>query len=384
MNQTKKRFLNLRQGEARVVFILGFLLLSNSLAMQVSGIVAVSGFLSSGGVNGFLLIYLIDAILLFLLSSLLSLIIDKFNQIQLMSWVTLCYALILILLRIMFMFNLPDQLNYSLMYIVSDTQFFSFPLIFWVMANDAFKVTQTKRLFPLISAMSFIGLLLGIGIAFISPRLFASMGIKSEEILVVNALIYLIGYILLITGTKDVKLRKTVQKTQTIKETLTEGWHFVKDVPTYHYLMFIIIIAMALSYTSIEFRFFVVTDESFTSVAAYQSFYSLFRLGVTVGAFLLQTFLTCKIIRAIQLKNSFFNLPITILLSVMGLLISPVLLIAIAGMSLVRLVRISIDEPPTNLIRRLFRKNVGGVFQHLWTAIRPPSASSWPACWWVQ
>ncbi len=343
MNKTRKRFLNLRQGEPRLVFILGFLLLGNSLAMQVSGIVAVSGFLDSGGVNGFLLIYLVDAVLLFLLSSLLSLVIDKFNRIKLMGWVTLAYALIFILLRIMFLFNLPDALNYSLMYIVSDTQFFSFPLIFWVMANDAFKVSQTKRLFPLISAMSFIGILLGIGVAYASPTLFANLGIKSEEILILNALIYLIGYILLITGTGNVKLRETVHRSQTIKETLTEGWHFVKDVPAYRYLMFIIL-AMALSYTIVEFRFFMVTDNTFTNQAAYQTFYSLFRLGVTVAAFLLQTFLTSRIIKSIQLKNAFMILPVTIFTSVIGLLISPLLAVGVGAMSLVRLVRISIDE----------------------------------------
>ncbi len=343
MNKTRKRFLNLRPGEPRLVFILGFLLLGNSLAMQVSGIVAVSGFLDSGGVNGFLLIYLVDAVLLFLLSSLLSLVIDKFNRIKLMGWVTLAYALIFILLRIMFLFNLPDALNYSLMYIVSDTQFFSFPLIFWVMANDAFKVSQTKRLFPLISAMSFIGILLGIGVAYASPTLFANLGIKSEEILILNALIYLIGYILLITGTGNVKLRETVHRSQTIKETLTEGWHFVKDVPAYRYLMFIIL-AMALSYTIVEFRFFMVTDNTFTNQAAYQTFYSLFRLGVTVAAFLLQTFLTSRIIKSIQLKNAFMILPVTIFTSVIGLLISPLLAVGVGAMSLVRLVRISIDE----------------------------------------
>jgi ATP:ADP antiporter, AAA family len=343
MNKTRKRFLNLRPGEPRLVFILGFLLLGNSLAMQVSGIVAVSGFLDSGGVNGFLLIYLVDAVLLFLLSSLLSLVIDKFNRIKLMGWVTLAYALIFILLRIMFLFNLPDALNYSLMYIVSDTQFFSFPLIFWVMANDAFKVSQTKRLFPLISAMSFIGILLGIGVAYASPTLFANLGIKSEEILILNALIYLIGYILLITGTGNVKLRETVHRSQTIKETLTEGWHFVKDVPAYRYLMFIIL-AMALSYTIVEFRFFMVTDNAFTNQAAYQTFYSLFRLGVTVAAFLLQTFLTSRIIKSIQLKNAFMILPVTIFTSVIGLLISPLLAVGVGAMSLVRLVRISIDE----------------------------------------
>jgi hypothetical protein len=343
MNKTRKRFLDLRPGEPRLVFILGFLLLGNSLAMQVSGIVAVSGFLDSGGANGFLLIYLVDAVLLFLLSSLLSLVIDKFNRIKLMGWVTLAYALIFILLRIMFLFNLPDALNYSLMYIVSDTQFFSFPLIFWVMANDAFNVSQTKRLFPLISAMSFIGILLGIGVAYASPTLFANLGIKSEEILILNALTYLIGYILLITGTGNVKLRETVHRSQTIKETLTEGWHFVKDVPAYRYLMFIIL-AMALSYTIVEFRFFMVTDNTFTNQAAYQTFYSLFRLGVTVAAFLLQTFLTSRIIKSIQLKNAFMILPVTIFTSVIGLLISPLLAVGVGAMSLVRLVRISIDE----------------------------------------
>jgi hypothetical protein len=243
----------------------------------------------------------------------------------------------------MFLFNLPDALNYSLMYIVSDTQFFSFPLIFWVMANDAFNVSQTKRLFPLISAMSFIGILLGIGVAYASPTLFANLGIKSEEILILNALTYLIGYILLITGTGNVKLRETVHRSQTIKETLTEGWHFVKDVPAYRYLMFIIL-AMALSYTIVEFRFFMVTDNTFTNQAAYQTFYSLFRLGVTVAAFLLQTFLTSRIIKSIQLKNAFMILPVTIFTSVIGLLISPLLAVGVGAMSLVRLVRISIDE----------------------------------------
>ncbi len=343
MNTTKKRFLNLKPGEARLVLILGFLLLGNSLAMQVSGIAAVSGFLNSGGVNGFLLIYFVDAILLFLLSSLLSLIIDKFNRIKLMGWITLAYAVVFILLRIMFLFKLPDALNYSLMYIISDTQFFSFPLIFWVMANDAFKVTQTKRLFPLISAMSFVGILLGIGLAFISPTLFAALEIKNEEILILNALIYLIGYILFITGTRDVKLRETVHKSQTVKETLSEGWHFVKEVPAYRYLI-VIIMTMALSYTIVEFRFFVVTDAAFTDIAAYQTFYSLFRLGVTVAAFILQTFLTSRIIKAIELKNAFTILPLTIFISVAGLLISPLLVVGVAAMSLVRLVRISIDE----------------------------------------
>jgi ATP/ADP translocase len=101
---------------------------------------------------------------------------------------------------------------------------------------------------------------------------------------------------------------------------------------------------MALSYTIVEFRFFVVTDAAFTDLAAYQTFYSLFRLGVTVAAFILQTFVTSRIIKAIQLKNAFLILPLTVFLSAIGLLISPILIVGVAAMSLVRLMRISIDE----------------------------------------
>ncbi len=43
------RFFRIKENETKLVFVLGFALMVNALAMKVSGIVAVSGFLSSGG-----------------------------------------------------------------------------------------------------------------------------------------------------------------------------------------------------------------------------------------------------------------------------------------------------------------------------------------------
>ena len=55
---------HLRDGEAAVVLGLGFVLLVNSLSIQVSNIVSVSGVLELGGVNKMLIVWIIDWLLI--------------------------------------------------------------------------------------------------------------------------------------------------------------------------------------------------------------------------------------------------------------------------------------------------------------------------------
>mgnify|MGYP001766502174 FL=1 len=49
--QTPNRIVRLHPGEFPLVLILGLVLLVNSLTMQLGGIVAVSGFLNTGGIK---------------------------------------------------------------------------------------------------------------------------------------------------------------------------------------------------------------------------------------------------------------------------------------------------------------------------------------------
>jgi len=119
MKQPKKKFLNLQPGETGIVFVLGFALLANALAMQVSGIVSISGFLNSGGPNGILIVLLVDYAFILLTGGLQTLVIDKFERTKLIQWITLLFAFLFIILRMMFVFNSPEWLNYSFMYILS-------------------------------------------------------------------------------------------------------------------------------------------------------------------------------------------------------------------------------------------------------------------------
>ncbi|MBW8012367.1 MAG: hypothetical protein FVQ83_14225, partial [Chloroflexi bacterium] len=237
----------------------------------------------------------------------------------------------------------PDWLNYSVMYLIAEQQFVLFPLVFWVLANDVFKISQSKRLFPLISGWSFVGKLVGIGIAAVSPALFLRLNIQPEEILTFNILIYMVSYMVVLIGLRNVTVRKTVQKTETVRETLQEGFDFIREVASFKFLM-IAIALLAFADTIIEFRFLVATDSEFTSQATYQQFFSLYRLGTTLAALFIQAMLTGRIIKSMQLKNTFLILPITVLVSLVGMMLVPGMPMAIAGMVLVKLVRDTLNE----------------------------------------
>lgn len=346
------RVLKIQPREAWLVFALGFLLFGNSLARQVSGIVAISGFLDSSSVNSILLVMGIDYALILIVGGLQSLIVDRFNRIKLMAGISLAFALVFVILRAMFAVGAPNWLSYTVMYLIGDQQLVLFPIVFWVLANDIFNFTQTKRLFPLIASWSFIGKLAGIGLAAISPALSTRLGIHPEEILLFNALIYVIGFLLVITGLRQVKLRPTIRQPESIRETLSEGWDFVKGVDSFRFLM-MAIIALAVADTIIEFRFLVVTDSAIVGQAAYQTFYSLYRLAATLIGFGVQTFITGKLLNRIQVKNIFLIFPIVVLLGAGGAMASASLWVIVAAMLGVKLVRETVDESGRKSIQSL-------------------------------
>jgi ATP/ADP translocase len=333
----------LKGKEGALVASLGFALMVNALAMQISGIVGISGFLSGDNVNQILIVMAVDYALIMLIGSLQSVIIDKFNRATLIQWITMIFAFSFIVLRFMFLVRAPNWLNYAAMYILSEQQFVLFPLVFWVLANDIFNIAQAKRLFPLISGWNFIGKLLGIGIAAVSPALFTRLEVKPEEILLLNVAVYMIAFMVLFTALRDVEIRKTVQKTESLKETLSEGWDFVRNVPAFKYLMYAIL-ALTIADTIIEFRFLVVTDAVFVTQATYQTFFSIYRLALTLAALVVQAFVTGYLIKQMQIKSTFYFFPIAAGAGAAGMLLVPGVGVAVAAMATVKLVRDTIHE----------------------------------------
>ncbi|MBU0496042.1 MAG: hypothetical protein KKA73_05800 [Chloroflexi bacterium] len=339
LNQTFR----IHPGEASLVLVLGLMLLSNSMAMEVSGIVAISGFLSAGGVNQILIIWLIDTLLIVLMTGLQSLIVDRFDRLTLMRGMIFAFALIFTVLRLLFTLHAPDWLNYGFMYLVSQQQWLFFPLIFWILANDILDMAQSKRLFPVIASLGSAGKFLGISVALLSPALFSQLGILPEEVLTLNVLIYMLAYLLMTMGLRRIQVRETSHKSETLRETLTEGWGFVREVPSFRYLM-LAIMALIVCDTVIEFRFLVVSDQVFSDASSYQIFYACYRLGMALAALAIQGFLTNRIIGRVGLKNAFLILPCTAFAGATWMMGLPGIVSGVGGVVLQKLPAITINE----------------------------------------
>lgn len=353
------RIFRLRPEELGLVLSLGFVLFGNAMARQVAGIVSITGFLDSGGVNQFLLVLAIDYFFILVIGGLQSLIVDKFNRYKMLANMTLGFAGVFLLLRLMFVINAPERLIYIIMYIVAEQQWLIYPLIFWVLANEVFNMSQSKRVFPLISSWSFVGKLLGIGLAAVSPTILTAMNVGDENILLVNVAIYLIIYAVLWWQIRGVPLRVINQKPESVKETLTDGWDFVRDVPAFRYLA-IVILLMAIIDTTIEFRFLGTTADYFTTRASYQQFYSLYRLTATLAAFGLQSFVTTHLIEKLGLKNSFLILPIVMLVGVAAMLLWPSIFTAVGAMFFLKLMRETVDDSSRKSFQSLVPSNRRG------------------------
>ncbi|MFQ3583536.1 MAG: hypothetical protein SNJ85_01180 [Cyanobacteriota bacterium] len=328
------------------------ILLMNSVARQISDVVAVSGFLSTVGSDAILVVWLIDMLVVILITAIQSIVVDRYNRLQLLSWMVFGFALFHVILRFLFVFEATRGINYGLLFLLSEQQQLFFPIIFWVLANDIFSMTQSKRVFPLIASGEFVGQILGLGIAGFTPLLLSRIDLKTEELLVFNTFLYMIVFILIKVGLQGVEIRRTSNKHETFQESLSEGWEFIKEIPAFRYIMFSII-GINIVLTIFEFDFLGITNQAFPTAEGYQQFYSFFRLGLIISATLIQTFLTSRILQAVNLKNALLILPINQFFASLWMIISKGLVSGIVGFSLSKISQLTINEAAGKSVQSL-------------------------------
>lgn len=334
------QLLRVRPDERWLFIILGFVFFCNSLATPIASVASVSGFLEGNGVSQMPIVWIVDMLVITLVAGLQSLIIDRFERTKLVKAMILGFALVFVALRLMFYIHAPSWFSYGVMMIISEQQWLFFPLIFWTLAQDIFSVAQTKRLFPLIASLGFVGQLAGLAIVSVAPELLGRSGTAAEELLLLNVVIYLVAYLAAAIGLRKVEVRATATQQGKMQEVLKEGWEFVKSVPAFRYLT-ISIFAVNLGLTFVEFGFFVVTYQKFT--ANYQTFYGLYRLVLTVLSFILQGLVTSRLIEKLTLKNSFLLMPLALFGGSLWMLFTGISS-TIGGMVLPKLAQFTADD----------------------------------------
>jgi AAA family ATP:ADP antiporter len=309
-----RRFRNLlqvRPGEIRLVLVMGLILFSNSLALQVANIVSISGFLSEVSVNDILPVWIIEMLLIIGSTAAQSLIVDRFQRLRLLRWMILVFVGLYVLLAVMFAIGVPAWLNYALLMLFVDQQLYFFPVIYWILANDLTDMSQAKRLFPVIATFGVIGDIAGMGVSAVAPGILDSLHLDSSVLIYFIIAAYLVPFFLTFALNK-IRIRKTVEQQVSAREAVTEGWNFVKEVPSFRYLM-ASMVTVAIVMTFLEYHFLATTDTVYNEMGNFQTFYSLIFLAQTLVAIVLQAFITSRLINDFGLKNTFIVVPVTAL-----------------------------------------------------------------------
>jgi len=164
----KEKFLalvNLKPEELRLAFSLWVLIAVNTFVLELADVVATAGFVGHLGVDRIPWLWIVTTIITIFAAGFYLVFIDRYQRLQLVTWLLTGLAILYLLLEFLFAFNAPTWLTYPSLYLLADQQFMILPLAFWALASDVFDVTESKRVFPFIASGAVIGGLLGNGAA---------------------------------------------------------------------------------------------------------------------------------------------------------------------------------------------------------------------------
>lgn len=359
MNTALARIFRLHDGEAAPVFIMGAVLFLNAVAMQISGVLSVSGFLDNVGTPGILVVWILDFGVILAMSAMQALVIDRIERIRLVRIILAAFLIATIGLRLLFASGASDTLGYLLLYLLKDQQWLFLPAVFWVLANDVFSMSQGKRIFPVIAAFGLVGKLVGVSLSIFLPGLMhAQLHRPIADILWINAALYVVAGIVLTTGLR----RRATQKPSTdkvdVRDALSEGFNFIRTVPMFRFLT-IAILLLVVCETVIEFEFLSRADRSYDTLQNFAQFYATFRLITIMATILIESMVTSRVIDKLQIKNTFLVLPVTVLITSCGLLVQPGATTAI-GVMLTAQIAKNVDDAAARSLRALVPEDKRG------------------------
>ncbi|GAB4448315.1 MAG: hypothetical protein Kow0031_30850 [Anaerolineae bacterium] len=310
------QLLQLRPGEWKLATLMLLLLAINAMVYDLVQVVATAGFLSNVGPKQLPWVWILDMVMLLVFGSLYALVVDRAKRVYLVGWLLGGFALIYLIIFMMFSYGVPEGFNYFLLFIFADQQSFIFPLAFWALANDVYRIAEAKRLFPVIGAGLAIGSVIGNTVAVSSASWFARYGGQTYQLLVLASVVLLVGVAVLFAGFHDrpTRARQSKGSEFKIRDTVEMGMDFYKNVPLFHYLA-IVVFLVYMGYTIIQYNFLAVMSVAFTTAAEVQAFFGTYRIVLIVATLLFQGFVTSRLLARIEVKSSFILFPAVVALS---------------------------------------------------------------------
>ncbi len=345
------KLIPIKRNEVGRFTLLAALFFINTLVLESNEVVATSGFVREAGVSRLLIVWTVVMASVLLSSSAYSLVVDRIDRERFS--IVLFFILGLLYLGFYFLFstNVPQQISFGLLAVLTEQHWITMPLLLYAVANDIFDVTEAKRIFPVLTIPTILGSITGNSVAAAIGQFF---GDATYQLLLVNSMLILIGGLILILTLPNLELYEHSKSNNAdrLRDIWQEGVGFIRDVPSFRYLT-IAMLLLGICLNTIEFRFLADVAMLANEPGQLATFYGVFKIVTAVGLLILaQSGLVSTLLNKLGFKNIFMVLPGSMTL---GLMLSLVWIFPLSGTILItgsimaafttRLTLTGVDEP---------------------------------------
>lgn len=307
--------------------------------------VAASQLLADSGPRALAVVWPLGAIGMLAVAALLMKYVDRFARLSILVVLCLSYGVAFVVALALFATPLPRSIPAGLVWLLADQLIFLLPLVMWSLAGDVFTAGQATNIFPKISRWMYVGQFVGLVVATTSPWWLEPLDLDLTWILVLPPIGCVAVALLLPKALRGSAASAGHGQSMSIMTALRDTTALIKDLPAFSWLFKVSLVVM-LAGALLEFTSFNVLTERVTSAGTLQSIYAGASLAIFTASWLVQRFITPKILNQRGVSIGLVVLPIATTAGAVVLIIGGILanvVLALIGLLLWRVVRRSLD-----------------------------------------
>lgn len=289
-------------------------------------------FISVSGAKNLPLVFILIALVVVPVTTVYSRISRSFRLNQLINYTTIFIIINLFLLR--WMISLPGQVWVVYAFYTWVSIYGALTTAqFWLLANAVYDASQAKRIFVLFGLAAIIGATTG---GEITNLLIKEFGVSTENLLYfcvvfMAVCVFLVTWIWSLTQ-KDIDEGPVARGSRKKAEPEASMGEVFRDVKSSRYLMMIIgiIIMTMVTATFVDYLLKAVAEVAFTPAGALKpdkeelsAFFGKYYGRVSLLSFLVQFFLSYRILKVFGVSGAIMFLPVSQLLAAVGMAVAP-------------------------------------------------------------
>ncbi len=280
-----------------------------ALAGFITDAVAAAQLLDDAGPGWLALVWPLGGLGLLAAAVVQSRYVDRFARLPMLRALFLAYAAAFGVVAILFASSAPTGLAAGAAWLLADQMNFLVPLVMWALAGDVFSAGQGMSTFPWISRLLFAGQIAGLAVAAVAPWIFDGPDWSLAWLLVVPPIVCVGVAVLLPRALRDATTGVGHGRIESVRQSLLDSISYIRSLPSFEWLLWTSFAVLGAGIV-VEFSFLDVAASEIEGVGDLQTFYAGTALAGFVVCWLVQVFVTPRVLKRWNVAPALTVLPI--------------------------------------------------------------------------